>query len=48
LITTFKPELIEGSDKIFSIDFVNRASEMKEIDKDQAYDIINSIEEASE
>ena len=48
LITTFKPELIDGADKIFSIDFVNRASEMKEIDKAQAHDFINSFAEANE
>ena len=36
LITTFKPELITGADKIFQITFINRVSEMGEIGRDQA------------
>ncbi len=32
LITTFKPELIEGAQKLFEIDFKNGASSMTEVD----------------
>lgn len=45
LITTFKPELIEGADKLFEISFVNRISEMKPIDRERAHAIIASIDD---
>ena len=41
LITTFKPELIEGVEKIFEIQFMNNVSQMVEIDRNRAYQIID-------
>ena len=32
LITTFKPELLEGADRIFQISYTNQVSEMRVID----------------
>lgn len=40
MITTFKPELIEGADKLFEIEFKNGKSAMTEIDKDHAFQLI--------
>lgn len=39
LITTFKPELIEGADKLFEVKTRNNASEVKVIDIPKAYEI---------
>ena len=41
IITTFKPELIEGADKIYQVKTKNNASEIREIDQKKAYDIMN-------
>lgn len=40
LITTFKPELIEGADKLYQVTSKNHISTMLEIDKDRAVKII--------
>jgi len=44
LITSFKPELIEGADLLLEIAFRNNASSMEEVTKDRAYTIIDSQE----
>ena len=41
LITTFKPELVDGADRIFEVKTTNHASKMKVIDARKAYKIIN-------
>lgn len=40
LITTFKPELIEGADTIYHVTTKNHVSALTEIDKDRAAKLI--------
>jgi len=46
LITTFKSELIENADRLFGIQTKNGVSDMKRIDKEEAYEIVGMLEDA--
>ena len=41
LITTFKPELVEGANKLYQVSTRNHVSSMLEIDSERAHKLIN-------
>jgi len=40
LITTFKPELINGADKLYLVSTKNHVSSMQEIDRERAHKLV--------
>jgi structural maintenance of chromosome 3 (chondroitin sulfate proteoglycan 6) len=45
LVTTFKPELIEGCNKIMEVSYKNGESKLSVIDIDRAYKILDENDE---
>jgi structural maintenance of chromosome 3 (chondroitin sulfate proteoglycan 6) len=42
IMTTFKPELCKNADKVFEVRFRNRASEIRSIERERAFEVIQN------
>ena len=43
IITTFKPEILEEANKVYQVKFVNKSSNLVEVDKDKGRSLLNEI-----